>query len=587
MRCKLSLFSAIATSVSLLLIVPPTMANTVKRSLQDSQHSWQIDSWQISQLPQTAALIYVAPNANPNGDGTPNKPYSSITQAISSNPTAGTVIQLQKGIYGQETGEVFPLRVPTGVILRGDPSSKGANTIIRGGGKFVSTSFASQNVAIVPNSDVRIEGITVTNPSTRGTAIWIETGKRVVIVNNNLSNSNREGLFLTGTADASVSENIFKNNGANGLSAVGSSTGDIKNNLFEKTGFGLAIGQRSRVNIIDNKVLNNTDGIVISNLSSPILRNNLITDNKRSGIVILKDRQGYPTPDLGTDSNLGNNTFRNNLGKDISNSSGVTQVAVGNKLDPKKIAGNIAFVGATPTAPLIATNIPATPVPVNISPPVVTSPPVTDSANSNTVDSVEITRSPESVPPVFQPPAKPPVVLAPPKVSQNTSVQSLPNAAAPTTTSPKTPTSIFVPNTAPSPPPAITPQPVVSVPTKPVSPVPVTTPAQSNPSQIAAAPTTTVTDIEPQAIAYNPQLAAIVPPPANENYPYLVIIPSADRQALNLVRSAVPIARIIPSRFGDIIFVQGYPDRDRAEVLKVIVRSGVGLDARVIHQNSL
>ena len=78
-----------------------------------------------------------------------------------------------------------------------------------------------------------------------------------------------------------------------------------------------------------------------------------------------------------------------------------------------------------------------------------------------------------------------------------------------------------------------------------------------------------------------------MPPPANENYPYLVIIPSADRQALNLVRSAVPIARIIPSRFGDIIFVQGYPDRDRAEVLKVIVRSGVGLDARVIHQNSL
>ncbi len=586
MRCKLSLFSAIATSVSLLAIAPPTIANTVKRSLQESPHFGQINSWQISQLPQTAALIYVAPNANPNGDGSPNKPYASITQAIAANPTVGTVIQLQQGVYGQETGEVFPLRIPTGVILRGDPSSKGANTIIRGGGKFVSTSFASQNVAIVPNSDVRIEGITVTNPNTRGTAIWIETGKRVLIANNNLSNSNREGLFLTGTADASVSENIFKNNGANGLSAVGSSTGEIKNNLFEKTGFGLAIGQRSRVNIIDNRVLNNTDGIVISNLSAPTLRNNLITDNKRSGLVILKDRQGYPTPDLGTDNSLGNNTFRNNLGKDISNSSGVTQVAVGNKLDPKKIAGNIAFVGATPTAPLVATNAPTSPAPVNVSPPVVNSPPVPSSPKPNTVDSVEITRSPEPVPPVFQSPAKPPVVLAPPKVSPNTSVQSLPSAAVPTATAPRPTTSIFIPSTTPSKPPA-SPKPVMPVPTKPVSPAPVITPPQSNPSQVAAANSATVAEVIPQAIPYNPQLAAIVPPPANENYPYLVIIPSADRQALNLVRSAVPIAKIIPSRFGDIIFVQGYPDRDRAEVLKVIVRSGVGLDARVIHQNSL
>jgi len=65
------------------------------------------------------------------------------------------------------------------------------------------------------------------------------------------------------------------------------------------------------------------------------------------------------------------------------------------------------------------------------------------------------------------------------------------------------------------------------------------------------------------------------------------VIPSADSEALSKVRSAVPSARVIPSRFGNIIMVQGYPDRDRAEVLKMIVRSGIGLDARVIHQNNL
>ena len=93
--------------------------------------------------------------------------------------------------------------------------------------------------------------------------------------------------------------------------------------------------------------------------------------------------------------------------------------------------------------------------------------------------------------------------------------------------------------------------------------------------------------IQPTIIPYNPQLAALVPPPAIDTAPYLVIIPSSDQEVLNRVRSAVPSAKIIPSRFGNIIMVQGYPDRDRAEVLRAIMRSGVGLDARVVHQNNL
>jgi hypothetical protein len=78
-----------------------------------------------------------------------------------------------------------------------------------------------------------------------------------------------------------------------------------------------------------------------------------------------------------------------------------------------------------------------------------------------------------------------------------------------------------------------------------------------------------------------------VPPLARDTTPYLVVIPSSDAEALNRVRSVVPSGKVIPSRFGNIILVQGYPDRDRAEVLKVIMRSAIGLDARVIHQNSL
>ena len=596
MRCKPSLFSAIATSITVLAIAPPLFA-------RPALSPTRTQTWKISQLPQTASLIYVAPRVNSNGDGSPNNPYPSIAAALATKPVAGSVIQLQEGIYSAETGESFPIKIPAGVTLRGAPTVRGVNTVIRGGGKFISTSFASQNITMLADNDARIEGVTVTNPNTRGTAVWVESGKRVAISNNTFINSDREGLFLTGTADAIVSDNVFRRNGANGLSAVGSSTGEIRNNTFESTGFGLAIGQNSRVNVSNNNILNNTDGIIISNLSAPTLRNNLISDNKRDGIVILKDRKGYPTPDLGTSNNLGKNTFRNNLGKDINNNSGVTQVAVGNQLDPKKIAGNIAFVGESPTAP--APQIPSTPLPAATA----TLAPARNTANPSNINTVEITRHQTS----FIPPATSPNALAP--SNNSILIEPLPDVPQPvmtakpstplisTTTAPVTTSRPVAPsvNLAQSPTEVLIdrdPVPVVPprqvIPPRsifvPSNPPPITTPpppATTTPPTTSIPPTVTPPPAQTAPIPYNPQIAALVPPPARDTTPYLVVIPSSDAEALNRVRSVVPSGKVIPSRFGNIILVQGYPDRDRAEVLKVIMRSAIGLDARVIHQNSL
>ncbi|OYQ65263.1 hypothetical protein B9G53_07605 [Pseudanabaena sp. SR411] len=597
MRCKPSFFSAIATSITVLAIAPPMLARPVLLTTQ-------AQTWKTSQLPQTASLIYVAPRANPNGNGSPNNPYPSIAAALATKPVAGTVIQLQEGLYSTDTGESFPIKLPAGVTLRGAPTVRGLNTVIRGGSRFISTSFASQNITILADNDARIEGVTVTNPNTRGTAVWVESGKRVAIANNTFINSDREGLFLTGTADAIVSDNVFRRNGANGLSAVGSSTGEIRNNTFESTGFGLAIGQNSRVNVSNNNILNNTDGIIISNLSAPTLRNNLISDNKRDGIVILKDRKGYPTPDLGTSTNLGKNIFRNNLGKDINNNSGVTQVAVGNQLDPKKIAGNIAFVGESPTAP--APQIPSTPLPAATA----TLAPARNTANPSNIDTVEITRPQTS----FIPPATSPTALAP--SNSSILIEPLPDVPQPVTPAKPSP-SLISPTTAPViastpvtpsanlaqspnevlidrdpipvvPPRQVTPPRSIFVPSNPppttTTPPPATT---TPPPTTSIPPTVTPPPAQTAPIPYNPQIAALVPPPARDTTPYLVVIPSSDAEALNRVRSVVPSGKVIPSRFGNIILVQGYPDRDRAEVLKVIMRSAIGLDARVIHQNSL
>ena len=815
MRYKLNLLSIIAASMTFGAIAPALFASPV----------------------QPSVMIYVSSRPNLNGDGSSNNPYSSITAALATKPVAGTIIQLNQGVYSAETGESFPIKLPAGVTLRGEPTVRGINTFIKGSGKFVSPSFTSQNITILADDDVRVEGLTLTNPNDRGTAIWLEKGKRVAISNNTFVNSEREGVFLAGSADAIVSENIFKKNGANGLSAVGSSTGEIRNNVFEDTGFGLAIGQKSRVAVNSNNILNNTDGIVISNSAAPILRNNIISNNQRNGVVIVKDGNDHPTPDLGTSGDLGKNIFRNNLGKDLNNNSGVTQIAIGNELDLKKIGGKIAFIGeglpqpeanipnntvlapavtppksnsiaapqalpsnlqtvepikpietpktiamrsptpnsvaipkpviplpnpaipnpvipksntidaveinrlpqpnlnipsnssstlsstqinsvqtlpdvpkvVTPSKPVeptttIAMRTPApletlpdvpkfvtlskpiettpsvamrSPIPSNsnqfdtlpdvpkvITPskpietttsvamrsPILSSPnqfdtlpdvpkvvtpsksvesttsiamrsPISDkglitniastqprnnpSTNPNTIESIEINRSPETS---FNKPVNPPIALSP--SSKTVMLEALPDVPLPVSRT--KPTSSNAPNPYN--------KVIAQTPSKDNindilidrDPIPITPPQQVNPPKSQFIPNNSPTQVIPNPsaaqsttpfkvtnpnhvpsnsisgnLSYNARIAALVPPSAIDTTPYLVVIPSSDSNVLNRVRSVISTAKFIPSRFGYIIMVLGYPDRDRAEVLKTIVRSEMGLDARLVHQNNL
>ena len=119
MRYKLNLLSIIAANMAFWAIAPALFASPVQQSV----------------------MIYVSSRSNLNGDGSLNNPYSSITAALATKPVAGTVIQLNQGVYSAETGESFPIKLPVGVILRGEPTVRGINTFIKGSGKFVSPSF--------------------------------------------------------------------------------------------------------------------------------------------------------------------------------------------------------------------------------------------------------------------------------------------------------------------------------------------------------------------------------------------------------------------------------------------------------------
>lgn len=306
---------------------------------------------------QTATtILYVNPSTGadqPTGGRTEAAPYRTITFALQ-QATPGTVIQLAPGNYTKDTGEQFPIILKSGVILRGDENNKGQNILIQGSGKTLSKTFAEQNAAIRMENSSEIRGVTVTNKETRGSGIWVEDVDGI-ITNNTFTNNNREGVFVTGNSNPTVTDNVFTKNGGNGMSITSGARGLIRNNVFNDTGFGLALGGNSIPRLEGNQITQNQAGIYMDGSTRPILRNNVITDSLGDGIVVLN----RAFPDLGTADSLGNNTIRNNgkdtkrkpVGLDVNNTTSNTLQAVGNSIDPKKIAGSINFVaGGTNTA---------------------------------------------------------------------------------------------------------------------------------------------------------------------------------------------------------------------------------------------
>lgn len=250
----------------------------------------------------------------------PSIPFRTITFALQ-QAQPGTLIQLAAGTYSAHSGEVFPLNLKSGVTLRGDVATNGQNVVISGGGRYLSRTFARQNVAVVAEKDSTIVGVTIGNSNLRGTGLWIESTNPTV-QHSTFTNNHREGIFVTGSAAPKIAANVFVKNGGNGMSLASEAQGEIRNNLFQDTGFGLAIGGMAAPLVAGNKIIQNRDGIFVSQEARPVLRHNAIENNQRDGIAIAACSQARI--DL-----AGSNTFNNNGQYDIHNGGANPIVLVG------------------------------------------------------------------------------------------------------------------------------------------------------------------------------------------------------------------------------------------------------------------
>lgn len=294
-----------------------------------------------------ANVLFVNPNAGDDsaGNGSESAPVKTITQALRlANPN--TVIMLSTGTYSAETGEVFPLMLKPSVSIQGNPSDRGKDIIIQGGGDYLSRSFGGQNVTIIGANQAVLTGVTVTNSNRRGYGLWIESSNPVVVENSFIGNM-QDGISVSGNAAPTISKNYFDGNGANGITIAGNSSPQVKENVFHETGFGINIAQNAAPTVIGNQIQNNRAGIVVQANARPILRNNIIQGNKEDGLVAIAQAM----PDLGNASEPGGNEFQNNGRYDI-NASAAKQVisAAGNNLVSDRITGNVDLNGTTALA---------------------------------------------------------------------------------------------------------------------------------------------------------------------------------------------------------------------------------------------
>ncbi|MEM8604493.1 MAG: DUF1565 domain-containing protein, partial [Cyanobacteria bacterium P01_H01_bin.121] len=313
----------------------------------------------------TASIIYVDPQRGNDrrSMGSQQAPLRTITRALAI-ATPGTIIKLANGTYSEATGEVFPLQLQPGVILQGNPQNQGQGVSIRGGGYFISRTDARQNVAILAAEGAQLEGVTLTNPNTRGYGLWVENTS-LTVINNTFTNNLHDGISITGASHPIVQNNFFRNNGANGMTVYGTSRAEIQENRFENTGFGLNINQDAQPRLRGNQILNNRDGVIVQGNARPILRGNLIQGNQRSGLAAVGNAQ----PDLGTASDPGANIFRDN-GEHAIHVKASSQIvpAHGNTVKTQHTTGRIDWRGTVQvnqtapsnltsrTAPLLAPN---------------------------------------------------------------------------------------------------------------------------------------------------------------------------------------------------------------------------------------
>lgn len=218
-----------------------------------------------------------------SGDGSQFRPLQSITHALQ-QATPNSIILLAPGEYSAENGENFPIVLRSAVTIQGAVAPGMEATIIRGNGTFVNASGTYMQATLIGVDGAGLGHVTVTNPSSSGHGLVVESGSPVIRANHFINNG-YAGAYVGGTASPLFEDNLFSNNGFVGLVLAGQSRAAVQGNIFENTGTGIQIDPGAEPQISNNRIISNRQGIVVAAEAQPQLQNNEIARNRQNGLV--------------------------------------------------------------------------------------------------------------------------------------------------------------------------------------------------------------------------------------------------------------------------------------------------------------
>ena len=289
--------------------------------------------------------------------GTSASPFKTITHALEVS-SDGDNIRVEVGeIYDITNGEVFPIRMKSGVNIQGMwiPVIDGRlMPEIRGGVRYdIPDSPIGRFVTILCADDASISGFHFVSINSSagvsdGTSILCDSTSSI-IQDNVFNGDGHAGVTTLGSAHPIIRDNDFTGNvvwgitvygesypeiryndfsGMNGVDCTDRSYPIIDGNSFSCGSTGISTKGWADATIINNTITENGSmGIIVRMDSTPIIQDNVITENP-TGIWI---NQGNPNPDLGGGGRShGGNIFNNN-DWDIENRTSNNTRAVNNQ----------------------------------------------------------------------------------------------------------------------------------------------------------------------------------------------------------------------------------------------------------------
>lgn len=268
-----------------------------------------------------------------------SEPLKTLTEALRRSQDA-TVIRLQAGVYSQDSGEAFPLTIPSGCQVIGVGGERPAATI-QGSGPIRGSALGTQAVSCILSEASVLQSVTVVNRENQGIGIWIAEG-RARLEDVAVLNCPQYGTVVLRAALPTIKNSRFEQCGIAGIAFFGQGKGEVQAVTCRSNNTGILIQDTAAPLIQACRLEANRIAVVVTDTANPVLRNNLLINNQTYGLQLT----GRSQADFGQSQDTGNNQVRNNGQADVNNRSREPLVSCGNDLLPQRLQGAVQLVAS-------------------------------------------------------------------------------------------------------------------------------------------------------------------------------------------------------------------------------------------------